>query len=56
MTRYEVKDAQGNLISNRASIQFARSDANKNPGATIRECVSVYAEGRMAYTWKFATE
>lgn len=53
--RYEVKDAEGNTISKRASIQFARSDANKHIGATIWECRDSYAEGKR-FTWKFPTE
>lgn len=53
MKKFEVRNAQGEVISKRASIQFARSDANKVEGATIHEVVPQIAEGKVAYTWKF---
>ena len=49
---YEIKDAQGNVISKRRSIQFARSDAKKHPGATITHVIPQYAEGRKAFTFR----
>jgi hypothetical protein len=52
-THYEVKDADGNMISTRGSIQFARSDANKHEGATITQVVPTYAEGRKVFTYRF---
>ena len=56
MTYFEIKDASGEIISKRKSIQFARSDASKVFGATIRECVEVGYDNNRKYTLKFAAE
>ena len=56
MKRFEVKDENGETVSNRDSIQFARLDSEKC-GGTIYELMPVVnGMGKRTHTWKFPVE